>query len=76
MKRIFCSIAIGIGIFLYIPFTMYVYLVVIGLVYDMNWFNLDYLSLMTSLTLIISWLILPIAVACYYLMPKKGTLRQ
>ncbi|MDP3836575.1 MAG: hypothetical protein Q8Q67_00485 [bacterium] len=63
---------IGIVIFAYIPLTFYVYFIVVGLVYDVNWFNIKLIQLIPSFFFILAWLVFPIAFTAYLMKGRRA----
>ncbi|PKM88702.1 hypothetical protein CVU83_01215 [Candidatus Falkowbacteria bacterium HGW-Falkowbacteria-2] len=62
---------IGAAIFAYIPLTFFVYFIVIGLIYDVDWFNISLMQLAPSFAFILAWILFPIG-ATYLIVGRKA----
>lgn len=72
MHKTLKAALIGVVIFAYIPFTFYVYFIAVGLIYDVNWFNIKLTQLIPSFFFILVWLLLPIVFAAYLMSGRKA----
>jgi len=71
MNKTLRAIFVGVGVFAYIPLTFFAYITIITLVFDTNWQNVDIFLIAPNIIYLISWLLIPIASACYLLMDSK-----